>query len=111
MPELKWCSSLFGPLRLYHPAVSSLENCRHTVLENHQYFRLDLQAEEKGRGLRASEIARLSQDKAAKIAVGDVVEGVVSHCTDFGAFVRIGDGKDLTSVEVGILSSHRIGYA
>ena len=58
------------------------------------------QAEEHGRGLVASELARIAQEKAAQMSVGDVVEGVVSHCTDFGAFVRIGDGKDLSPVEV-----------
>ena len=65
---------------------------------------LVMQAEEGKRGLRASEIARLTQEKAAQIHVDDVVDGVVSHCTDFGAFVRIGDEKELTSVEVNIFT-------
>lgn len=59
-----------------------------------------LQVNKAERKLIASELAFLTQQLAEKLQEGDVVEGVVSSCQDFGAFVKLGSGKTLQGVEV-----------
>ena len=48
----------------------------------------------------ASEQAILFEQFTENLSEGDVVEGVVSSCTDFGAFVTLGAGKSFRGVEV-----------
>ena len=53
----------------------------------------------------ASELAVKTERMAARLKPGDVVEGVISHCQDYGAFVALGTGKNLQGVQVGCASS------
>jgi DNA-directed RNA polymerase subunit E'/Rpb7 len=61
---------------------------------------LPLQVKEKSRTVIASEQAILFQQFTKNLKKGDVVEGVVDFCTDYGAFVRLGAGESFRGVEV-----------
>lgn len=58
-----------------------------------------LTVKEKSRTVIASEQAILFQQFTKNLKKGDVVEGVVDFCTDYGAFVRLGAGESFRGVE------------
>jgi len=62
----------------------------------------NLQAEKESNKVIGSEQAILFEQFTENLKEGDVVEGVVGSCTDFGAFVRLGAGKSFRGVEVGL---------
>lgn len=57
--------------------------------------------EEESR-LIASELLYLRQEMAKQLKAGEIVEGVVSRCTDYGAYVQLGAGKSLGAVEASL---------
>lgn len=50
--------------------------------------------------LIASEQAILFNEFVKSREEGSTVEGVIGRCTDFGAFVKLGTGKDFRGVQV-----------
>lgn len=58
-----------------------------------------VQAEKESNKVIGSEQAILFEQFTENLKEGDVVEGVVGSCTDFGAFVRLGAGKSFRGVE------------
>ena len=62
---------------------------------------LHLQVVEEQRRLIGSEQAILFADFIQSLKAGDIVEGVIGRCTDFGAFVKLGAGKNFRGVQVG----------
>lgn len=59
-----------------------------------------LQVGEDQNRLIGSEQAILFSDFVKSMKAGDTVEGVIGRCTDFGAFVKLGAGKNFRGVQV-----------
>ena len=59
-----------------------------------------MKVDEEQNKLIGSEQAILFSQFVESMKEGDVVEGVVSRCADFGAFVKLGAGKSFRGVQV-----------
>lgn len=59
-----------------------------------------MQVDEAQNRLIGSEQAILFAEFTSGVKKGDVVEGVIGKCTDFGAFVKLGAGNNFRGVQV-----------
>lgn len=63
-------------------------------------YKASLQVVEDQNRLIGSEQAILFGDFIKSMKADDTVEGVIGRCTDFGAFVKLGAGKNFRGVQV-----------
>ena len=87
---------------LYLPSITVLIALPYKEIFGRKLIRASsyLQVGEDQNRLIGSEQAILFSDFVKSMKAGDTVEGVIGRCTDFGAFVKLGAGKNFRGVQV-----------